>query len=169
MVIALSYLMYRLLLGSHKQPYEPEHLVEALPTPMMDLEQLKLCSLLSGGRYGDVWKGTLYDTDVAVKLFMPVQKQYFINERDIYSLPHMDHPALLRYYGSDERMNQDGVVPYSIIVMDYVPRGTLCHYLKEQTFDWNQMCRLGLSAASGLAHLHTDILVGGEHTLEAVS
>ena len=64
-------------------------------------------------------------------------------------------------------MNVDGIVPYSIIVMGFVPRGTLCQYLKETIIDWNQMCRLALSAASGLAHLHTDILVGGKLTLNS--
>lgn len=164
LVIALSYLVYRLMLGPRRLPYKPEHLVESPPSPMFDLDQLKLCSLLSGGRYGDVWRGTLYDIEVAVKLFAPMQKQYFLNERDIYTLPHIENPSLLKYYGSEENMNVDGMVPYSIIVMSYMPNGTLSQYLKEHVIDWNQMIAFTLSTASGLAHLHTDVLVGGKDT-----
>lgn len=37
---------------------------------------------------------------VAVKIFSANKKQYFLNERDIYTHPFMDScPALLTYFG----------------------------------------------------------------------
>ena len=160
-IIVFAYLIIRLWWGSRHQQLELEQLIEAPPTPMFDLDQLKLCNVIVRGRYGDVWRGTLGEHDVAVKLFAPHQKQYFINERDIYSLSHMDHASLLRFLGAEENMNLDGMVQYSIIVMSYIPLGTLASYLKENSIDWPTLCKMSFSTASGLAHLHTDIH-GGE-------
>lgn len=56
-----------------------------------------------------MWKGTLYDRDVAVKVFSSHNKQYYMNERDIYSLPHIEHDSLLQYLGADERKSEDGI------------------------------------------------------------
>jgi bone morphogenetic protein receptor type-2 len=46
-----------------------------------------------------VWKGTVNDQEVAVKIFPSHYRNYFYNERDIYCLPFMDNPALLTYFG----------------------------------------------------------------------
>ena len=51
------------------------------------------------GRYGSVWQGNLGDQDVAVKIFPSHCQSYFLNEREIYSLPFMEHASLLHYYG----------------------------------------------------------------------
>ncbi|PSN47472.1 hypothetical protein C0J52_01954 [Blattella germanica] len=63
------------------------------------LEHLKLSSIVGQGRYGSVWKGTVHDQEVAVKIFPSHYRNYFHNERDIYCLPFMDNPALLTYFG----------------------------------------------------------------------
>lgn len=56
--------------------------------------------IVSGqGRYGTVWLGHLRDKPVAVKMFPSHYQQYFYNEKDIYSLPFMDHTSLLTYFG----------------------------------------------------------------------
>jgi bone morphogenetic protein receptor type-2 len=47
-----------------------------------------------------VWKGTVNDQDVAVKIFPSHYRNYFYNERDIYCLAFMDNPALLNYFGT---------------------------------------------------------------------
>ena len=55
--------------------------------------------MLDSGKYGTVMKGLLHDEEVAVKMFPEAHQQYFINERNIYSLPLMECPALLQYFG----------------------------------------------------------------------
>ena len=52
-------------------------------------------------------------------------------------------------------------MPQYIIVMSYVPLGTLTQFLKENSIDWFTLCRMYHSTASGLAHLHSDIVKGG--------
>ena len=56
-------------------------------------------------------------------------------------------------------------MPQYIVVMSYVPLGTLTQFLKENSIDWFTLCRMYLSTASGLAHLHSDIVKGGVHHL----
>lgn len=52
------------------------------------------------GRYGCVWRATVGDQEVAVKVFPPHYRSYFLNEKDIYCLPFMSEcPCLLSYYG----------------------------------------------------------------------
>lgn len=55
--------------------------------------------MIGQGKYGTVWKGIVNDKPVAVKIFAAQNKQYFVNERNIYSLSLMDSPSLLEYYG----------------------------------------------------------------------
>lgn len=63
------------------------------------MDNLKLCAMIGQGRYGTVWKGMINEQPVAVKIFPGPHKQYFINEKNIYSLQLMDSPSLLEYYG----------------------------------------------------------------------
>ena len=68
---------------------------------------------------------------------------------------------LCRFYGAEERIGENSMPQY-IIVMSYVPLGTLTQFLKENTIDWFTLCRMYHSTASGLAHLHSDIVKGGK-------
>lgn len=64
-----------------------------------NVDNLKLCAMIGQGKYGTVWKGMINETAVAVKIFPAQHKQYFINEKNIYSVNLMDCPSLLEYYG----------------------------------------------------------------------
>ena len=68
---------------------------------------------------------------------------------------------LCRFYGAEERIGENSMPQY-IIVMSYVPLGTLTQFLKENTIDGFTLCRMYHSTASGLAHLHSDIVKGGK-------
>lgn len=92
---------------------------------------------------------------VAVKMFPPHYRQLYCNERDIYSLPFMDNPAIVTYYGCQENPGQ------MQLLLLYCSLGCLQDYLKVQTIDSTTFCRMALSIAKGLAHLHTEIKHGG--------
>lgn len=66
---------------------------------IQNVNNINLISILGNGKYGTVLKGVLHGQEVAVKIFSESYYQYFINERNIYSLPLMDSPALLNYFG----------------------------------------------------------------------
>lgn len=84
-----------------------EHDTESLSSPAgpgyssnaYNVDNLKLCAMIGQGKYGTVWKGIVNDKPVAVKIFPAQHKQYFVNERNIYSMSLMDSPSLLEYFG----------------------------------------------------------------------
>lgn len=96
---------------------------------------------------------------VAVKIFSSHQKQYFQNERDIYTLPMMDSPSLLTYFGCDERHTMEDNVEY-LLVLSLAPLGCLQDFLVENTTSFNVFCKMAKSVARGLSHLHTEIRKG---------
>lgn len=73
----------------------------------------------------------------------------------------MDHDGLVKFYGADERISQDGTAQL-MIVMAYIPLGSLCSYLKNNVLDWPTMAKMLQSVSKGLSHLHTDIQKGGK-------
>ena len=40
---------------------------------------------------------------IIIKVFTTGQCQHYVNEREIYMLPFMQHDALLHFYGAEER------------------------------------------------------------------
>lgn len=158
-------LIYRRWQATRKPSPDSMHLMEAPPpppTPTLDLNKLQLGELVGRGRYGTVWRGTLFDTEVAVKVFNHQHRQYYLNERDIYTLPFMDHPCLMKFIGADEKPSgPDGLTQEYYIVMAHAPLGCLQDFLKNNVVDWASLCSMTQSIAKGLAYLHTDIRRGG--------
>ncbi|XP_019617441.1 PREDICTED: bone morphogenetic protein receptor type-2-like [Branchiostoma belcheri] len=161
-IISAVYFLIRVWHGSQSEVHHTMHLTDDISiTPSLDMDNLKLLQVLDRGRYGCVWKGSLNEKEVAVKVFNPCHKQNFLNERDIYTTPHMEHENVIRFIGAEERIGMEGTVEY-LLVMDYAHHGSLYHYLKTYMVNWTGMCRLGHSLARGLAHLHSDFVKGGE-------
>ena len=163
-IILVSYLGYRFCIHHRETNAQTNNNVEVPISPGFDIEDLKICCLISKGRYSEVWKGSLREQDVAVKIYNACHRQYYFNEKYIYSLPHMEHANLLKFYGAEERLVQDGNMQY-LIVLNFVKDGTLMNYLKNNTVDWNTMCKMCHSLAHGMAHLHSDIGSGGKYSI----
>ncbi|XP_038058132.1 bone morphogenetic protein receptor type-2-like [Patiria miniata] len=158
-VIFLLFRMYRI--RSLKSKMDPLGMLEAAPPePSVDLDQLKVMNLVGQGRYCNVYRGILEEGEVAVKIFAGASRQCYLNEVEMYNLAHIEHPNVLRFLGSSERMGQDNWPEY-LLVAEYMSHGSLMNYLKENTYDWLGMCRLGQTAAAGLAHLHQSVDKGG--------
>lgn len=158
LLVLITFTVFRVWCRSDKDSPDSIHLMESTGiSPSWELDSLKLNTLINRGRYGEVWQGTLNDMDVAVKVFTgSSQRQYYVNEKDIYMLPFMELETLPRFYGAEERVTVDGLSQY-LLVMEYVTLGTLTNYLKHNSLDWAAMCKLGRTVASGLAYLHVDI------------
>lgn len=154
------FLLYRLILASHKPPADSLPQAEAPPSSGLDLSTLKLCNQVCHGRYGNVWSGMMGDTIVAVKIYSSNHKQIYLSEKYIYSLPFFDHENLLKFYGGEEQII-DGATQYWLI-LSYIPLGALHGYLKTNTVDWSTFCKMCLTIARGLTHLHSDIRKGGK-------
>lgn len=128
-------------------------------TDLLNVDNLKLCSMIGQGKYGTVWKGMINEQSVAVKIFPAQYKQYFLNERDIYCLPLMQTQYLLEYYGCDERRTLEDNIEY-LLVLSLASLGSLQEWLMENTCTFNVFVNMAKSIARGLAHLHTEINVG---------
>ncbi|XP_050974676.1 bone morphogenetic protein receptor type-2 [Labeo rohita] len=159
LIVALFF-GYRMMMGECKQGLHNMDMIEAAPSePSLDLDSLKLLELIGRGRYGSVYKGSLDERPVAVKVFTYANRQNFVNERSIYRVPLLEHENIARFIVGDERLTTDGRMEY-LLVMEYYPHGSLCRYLSLHTLDWVSCCRLAHSLTRGLAYLHTELLRG---------
>ncbi|XP_035231621.1 probable serine/threonine-protein kinase DDB_G0278665 isoform X2 [Stegodyphus dumicola] len=131
------------------------------PSPTFNLDSLKIAESIGRGRYGHVFRGTLYNQSVAVKIFSSQNRQNYINERYIYCLPFMDHLCLPKLLGAEERTGVDEKPEY-LLVLSYAPNGCLQDYLTNNTIDWPWFCRMAQSITQGLAHLHMEIRKEGK-------
>lgn len=79
------------------------------------------CSLqlIGRGRYGSVYRGSLDEHSVAVKVFSSCNRQPFVNERSIYRLLP-DHDNITHFLETEERVGSDGQPEY-LLIMDYYP------------------------------------------------
>uniref|UniRef100_A0A8C2GY81 Bone morphogenetic protein receptor type-2 n=1 Tax=Cyprinus carpio TaxID=7962 RepID=A0A8C2GY81_CYPCA len=159
LIVALFF-GYRMMMGECKQGLHNMDMIEAAPSePSLDLDSLKLLELIGRGRYGSVYKGSLDERPVAVKVFTYANRQNFVNERSIYRTPLLEHENIARFIVGDERLTTDGRMEY-LLVMEYYPHGSLCRYLSLHTMDWVSCCRLAHSLTRGVAYLHTELLRG---------
>ena len=122
-----------------------------------EFDKLKIIEEIGRGRYGSVWKSSLNEQTVAVKKFGQQNRQYFLNEKDIYMLPLMDsNRCLPRLFGFQEMMTSDGRPEYSL-VLSYAPLGCLQDFLRNNTIDWLTLCRMIQTTTQGLAFLHSEV------------
>uniref|UniRef100_A0A182JPZ3 Serine/threonine-protein kinase receptor n=1 Tax=Anopheles christyi TaxID=43041 RepID=A0A182JPZ3_9DIPT len=138
----------------HMEPSGPGY-----SSNLYNVDNLKLVSMIGQGKYGTVWKGIVNEQPVAVKIFAAQHRQYFLNERDIYTVPLLESPSLLTYFGSDERRTMDDRIEY-MLVLSLAPLGCLQDWLTDNSVPFSTFCRMGKSIANGLAHLHTEIRKG---------
>ncbi|XP_075464713.1 bone morphogenetic protein receptor type-2 isoform X2 [Ascaphus truei] len=166
-LIVVFFFGYRIF-GDRKQGLHSMNMMEAATSePSLDLDNLKLLELIGRGRYGSVYKGSLDERPVAVKVFSFNNRQNFINERSIYRTPLLEHDNIAHFIVADERVTSDGRLEY-LLVMEYYANGSLCKYLSIHTNDWLSSCRLAHSVTRGLAYLHTE-LPRGDHYKPAIS
>ncbi|XP_062135497.1 bone morphogenetic protein receptor type-2 [Drosophila sulfurigaster albostrigata] len=150
-----------------KEKIEPEESPLAPSGPgyssnLRNVDNLNLIGMLGSGKYGTVMKGLLHEQEVAVKIYPETHHQYYVNERNIYALPLMECPALLSYFGYDERRTMDGRMEYQL-VLSLAPLGCLQDWLIANTTDFSQCCGMLRSIARGISHLHTELRLGDLH------
>ncbi|XP_017777239.1 PREDICTED: activin receptor type-2A [Nicrophorus vespilloides] len=125
------------------------------PPPDYSLNKLKLINIIGQGRYGSVWKGIVDDQDVAVKVFPPHHRNYFLNEHDLYKEAG-ENVALLKCLGGGERCINPGGPANCLLILS-LEQECLQEYLKNHTLDLVTLSKMSLGVARGLAHLHSDL------------
>ncbi|XP_072937598.1 uncharacterized protein [Epargyreus clarus] len=126
---------------------------DALATGLLCVDNLTLIEHIGSGKFGSVWRGSLGSTPVAVKLYSNVSAWH--KEAAVYSLPHLAHPNILKYYGSDTRTSlTEGGAREHLLVLELCS-GTLRSRLQRAPLGWLEFATLAHGLAAALAHLHT--------------
>ncbi|KAF5306449.1 hypothetical protein FQR65_LT07361 [Abscondita terminalis] len=118
--------------------------------------QIQLVEIIGQGRYGEVWKGRWRGENVAVKIFSSREERSWFREAEIYQTVMLRHDNILGFIAADNKDN--GTWTQLWLITDYHEFGSLFDYLGRSTFDTSAMIRMALSIATGLAHLHMDIM-----------
>ncbi|XP_055068994.2 bone morphogenetic protein receptor type-2a [Misgurnus anguillicaudatus] len=154
-LIVLLFFSYRILRRRAKHTLHTLDVLESVVSPpSLNLDNLKMLELIGRGRYGAVYRGSLDERSVAVKVFIAANRHQFTNERMIYRL--LKHENIAHFIESEERIGTEGRTEF-LLLLEFYPHGSLCTYLNGSTVDWLSCCRLALSVTRGLAYLHTEI------------
>ncbi|XP_063070091.1 activin receptor type-1C [Engraulis encrasicolus] len=108
------------------------------------------------GRFGEVWRGKWRGEDVAVKIFSSRDERSWFREAEIYQTIMLRHENILGFIAADNKDN--GSWTQLWLVSEYHEHGSLYDYLNRYTVSVEGMVVLALSMASGLAHLHMEII-----------
>ncbi|XP_064926202.1 activin receptor type-1C isoform X5 [Columba livia] len=115
-----------------------------------------LQEIVGKGRFGEVWHGKWCGEDVAVKIFSSRDERSWFREAEIYQTVMLRHENILGFIAADNKDN--GTWTQLWLVSEYHEQGSLFDYLNRGTVTVAGMVRLALSVASGLAHLHMEIV-----------
>ncbi|XP_055070781.2 activin receptor type-1C isoform X2 [Misgurnus anguillicaudatus] len=108
------------------------------------------------GRFGEVWRGKWRGEDVAVKIFSSRDERSWFREAEIYQTIMLRHENILGFIAADNKDN--GSWTQLWLVSEYHEHGSLFDYLNRYTVSVEGMIVLALSIASGIAHLHMEII-----------
>ncbi|XP_032822728.1 TGF-beta receptor type-1-like isoform X1 [Petromyzon marinus] len=108
------------------------------------------------GRFGEVWRGRWRGEDVAVKIFSSREERSWFREAEIYQTVMLRHENILGFIAADNKDN--GTWTQLWLVSDYHELGSLFDYLNRFSLSVEELVKFSLSVASGLAHLHMDIV-----------
>jgi len=118
--------------------------------------QIQLGSIIGKGRFGEVWLGSWKGEQVAVKIFHSREEQSWFREAEIYQTVMLRHKNILGFIAADNKDN--GTWTQLWLVTDYHVAGSLFDFLNVHTVNLECMMKLMTSIASGLSHLHMEIL-----------
>ena len=117
--------------------------------------QVTLHELVGKGRFGEVRRGSYKGDDVAVKIFHSKEEVSWFHEVNIYQTCLIRHPNILRFIAAD---NKDiGIATQLWLITEFCDYGSLYEMLQTQQLDESVVLKLCYTAASGLAHLHSEI------------
>jgi serine/threonine protein kinase len=124
---------------------------------MLGYRPLQLLERKAYGRFGCVWKAQMPDSKlVAVKVFPLQEIKSWMQEREIYKLPHIcNNSNLLQFIGAEKR--GDSIYTECWLITEFHEKGSLYDFLKGNLISWTEMCHLAETMSRGLSFLHEDV------------
>lgn len=118
--------------------------------------QIQLMDIIGKGRFGEVWRGRWRGENVAVKIFSSREESSWFREAEIYQTVMLRHENILGFIAADNKDN--GTWTQLWLITDYHENGSLFDFLSGRSVDSKTLVKMSLSIATGLAHLHMDIV-----------
>jgi len=118
--------------------------------------QVSLKEVVGRGSFGEVRRGEWRGSNVAVKIFSSLDEKSWVREVEVYQTSMLRHDNILGFIAADNKDN--GTWTQLWLVTHYMERGSLFDHLSREVLQGDQAVRLCLDVATGLAHLHLEIL-----------
>ena len=119
--------------------------------------QITLKESVGAGRFGEVWKGQWRGESVAVKIFSSIDEKSWFREVEIYQTVMLRHDNILGFIAADNKDN--GTWTQLWLVTEFMENGSLYDFLNfNAVTDSNVTLKMLLGIATGLNHLHTEIV-----------
>ncbi|KAK9075065.1 hypothetical protein SSX86_003384 [Deinandra increscens subsp. villosa] len=124
----------------------------------IDVKQLKFEHRISGGSNSDLYKGTFYTQDVAIKalkdeyLYENVQKEF---AQEVYIMRKIRHKNVVQFIGASTRP------PNLCIVTEFMSGGSLYDFLHNQSshVDVPTLLRIAIHISKGMNYLHENNII----------
>ncbi|KAJ8371963.1 hypothetical protein AAFF_G00298360 [Aldrovandia affinis] len=128
-------------------------------SPDLSLASIELHQVVGQGHFASVWRACLHGAPVVVKVFSAHYTPEFQREREVYSLPLLDHAGVVRFLGAGRGWPAgDG-----FLVLELAVHGSLRSFLCWTSSSWACCVKLIQSLSQGLAFLHSDLHRNGMH------
>lgn len=140
---------------------EPEH----LPIPSdgtdvweIDAHHVKFECKIASGSYGDLYKGTYYGQEVAIKILKPerlnseLQKEF---AQEVYIMRKVRHKNVVQFIGACTRS------PNLCIVTEFMSGGSVYDYLhkKKGVFKLPALLKVAIDVSKGMSYLHQNNII----------
>ncbi|KAL0726266.1 hypothetical protein Bca4012_022359 [Brassica carinata] len=138
-----------------------DHLV--IPTDGTDvweinLKQLKFAHKIASGSYGDLYKGTYYSQEVAIKILKPerldseLEKEF---SQEVFIMRKVRHKNVVQFIGACTKP------PHLCIVTEFMPGGSVYDYLHKQkgVFKLPALFKVAIDICKGMNYLHQNNII----------
>ncbi|KAG8497647.1 hypothetical protein CXB51_008852 [Gossypium anomalum] len=124
----------------------------------IDSRQLKIEHKIASGSYGDLYRGTYYSQEVAIKVLKPERVTgELLREfsQEVFIMRKIRHKNVVQFIGACTR------APNPCIVTEFMARGSLYDYLHQQrvVFKLPSLLKVALDVSKGMNYLHQNNII----------
>ncbi|GFS34699.1 ACT-like protein tyrosine kinase family protein [Actinidia rufa] len=124
----------------------------------IDPQLLKFETKVASGSYGDLYKGTYFSQEVAIKILKPervdsdLQKEF---AQEVFIMRKVRHKNVVQFIGACTKP------PSLCIVTEYMSGGSVYDYLHKQkgTFKLPSLLRVAIDISKGMSYLHQNNII----------
>ncbi|XP_022145347.1 serine/threonine-protein kinase STY17-like isoform X2 [Momordica charantia] len=124
----------------------------------IDTRQLKLENKVGSGSYGDLYRGTYFSQEVAIKVLRPeLINEEMIKEfsQEVYIMRKVRHKNVVQFIGACTRPSN------LCIVTEFMSRGSIFDFLHKQrgVFNLPSLLKVAIDISRGMNYLHQNNII----------